>query len=60
MFHFSASGCLQKKSTVAGLKTWLGSVGVKVSGRPKKEELVKRALEKLGYSTAAHGETSVQ
>ena len=45
---------------MAGLKTWLVSVGVKVSGRPKKEELVKRALEKLGYSTAAHGETSEQ
>jgi len=48
---FAATGCLHKKATVAGLKFWLNSVGIKTKSKDKKEELVKKALEKLGYAT---------
>ena len=33
---FAAAGCLHKKSTVSGLKTWL-NFGVTVAGNPKQQ-----------------------
>jgi len=49
---FAEAGCLHKRSTVAGLRTWLASVGVPTKAKSKKDELIQKALEKLGYTTA--------
>ena len=35
-----------------GLRTWLASVGVPTKAKSKKDELIQKALEKLGYTTA--------
>ena len=53
---FAAAGCLHKKATVAGLKFWLNSAGIRTKAKDKKDELVKKALEKLGYPTVTEEE----
>ena len=53
---FAAAGCLHKKATVAGLKFWLNSAGIRTKAKDKKDDLVKKALEKLGYPTATEEE----
>ena len=44
----AADGLLHKKANVATLKTWLGSQGIVVKSKSKKEELVLMVLTKLG------------
>ena len=53
---FAAAGCLHKKATVAGLKFWLNSAGIRTKAKDKKDDLVKKALEKLGYPTVTEEE----
>ena len=45
----AASGLLHKKANVATLRIWLGSQGIAVKSKSKKEDLVNLALTKLGY-----------
>ena len=47
-FSLAADGLLHKKANVATLKTWLGSQGIVVKSKSKKEELVLMVLTKLG------------
>ena len=47
-FSLAASGLLHKKANVATLRTWLGSQGIAVKSKSKKEDLVNLVLSKLG------------